>query len=1297
MKVVPVSENIVEEAQSQDGQDVDMIVDAVELDPKEKAKQEKEAEKQKMQEFGKPVSFRTLCSLATWPEIFVYAMGWVGAFAHGAAAPALCLIFGNMLDGFGSSEMVVDTEKNARDFCIIGASVILAGTIQEFAFPWFAERVTQRAAPLYFDAALHKDIGWFDVHEVGAFPAEMNQDLENLTEALSTKVGIAVMASAQLVLGFALGFWKGWLLALIMSAGMPLMGVGVALMGGSMEEIQQESQSYYAKAATVAEEVLYAVRTVVSFGGEKREIARFKMQVEKSWTGGVRSRSIAGAGMGYVWLVMFASYALAFYAGMRLRYDEVKAAGGEVYSIGTILVVFFAILTGGFSIGQIPPGFICISKGRVSGARMFHIIKSRSVIQCRAEDIRKEIKSIDSLELKEVHFAYPARPEMKVLQGLTLNIEKGQKVAVVGESGSGKSTVMALLERFYDPLVGAVLVNGIDLRGIAVKSYRKQIGYVGQEPVLFATSVKENILQGCMTASSRDVERVAEEARVMEFVGKLPDKINTYVGSGGSQFSGGQKQRIAIARALIKSPSLLFLDEATSALDSKSEKMIQDTIDAISGKHDRIMTIVSIAHRLSTVRNSDIIYVLSQGAVAEQGAHDDLMSRQGLYHALAATQMSAEAEEPKLGGPGDANNAVEENADDDNKDFELQRATSGDNNDRKDQMMQETDDEKKREKEINKTYKVPMWRLLDYCKPQWGLFVPGVIGAGINGASMPLVGGVILSQGMNAFFDDDKDEMREEIERVCIYFLIGGIACLVGNFMQGFSFGVIAESITLRLRVLLLTTVLRQEIGFHDNPEHTPGKLCRAFQVYANRISNFTSAWGAYFAAFSNLAAGLVIAFYYAWRMALAILITVPFLGVAQGVQMEIQMGAQKSDNKALQAAQQVVSDAISNGRTVHACGNEKDLVKLYTTLLKALTTGSFKKHLLGGFVFGLTDSLQYFVMAAGFWWMAFIIDKKWNDFSESMSAFMGLMFAAMGAGMAASMTGDMAKAKVAAHDLFKLLDREPLIDGLEPSGASPAADDQIGRIEFEGVQFHYPFRTDVQVLKDVRFTVERGTSVGLVGPSGGGKSTVMAMLQRFYDPQNGAIFVGSSRTQLSDINIRWWRKQVGFVGQEPILFDGTVLYNVKYGLEANEMQQISAERLAECKRMSNLNFIDSRAGNAQGWETEVGPRGNRLSGGQKQRVAICRALVRNPPILLLDEATSALDTQSEKVVGEALEAARAGRTSFSIAHRLSTIQGCDTIMVVGEGRILESGTHEELMDKGEVYYKLHEASQKRA
>jgi len=493
---------------------------------------------------------------------------------------------------------------------------------------------------------------------------------------------------------------------------------------------------------------------------------------------------------------------------------------------------------------------------------------------------------------------------------------------------------------------------------------------------------------------------------------------------------------------------------------------------------------------------------------------------------------------------------------------------------------------------------------------------------------------------------------------------------------------------TQRLRVAILTSIFRQEVGFHDDPQHAPGMLSKALELWAFRVSVLCKSIQGKAAAMSSLVVGLVLAFVYCWQMALIMLGSIPVMVLANAIQMVVLLGAAKSENENLTNAQQIVTEAVMNARTVQALGIEKSLVAMYASWVEKATKGSWIHNILAGLGFGVSSGIMFFIMAGGFYLAALLIQDGTADFEGVMMAFMGIFYAGAGAGQAAIMVGDASKAKVACHDMFQLMDRRSTIEGLEPTGDVPNEKLDAGTIEFEDVKFFYPFRPSIQVLKGIHFRIATGTSVGLVGPSGGGKSTVMCLLQRFYDPQEGHIYIGTQRRPLQSLNIRWWRKQIGFVGQEPILFNSTVRENILYGME----EVVSEDHIKMCEEMCNLGFL-YKDGNA-GLNTEVGPRGGRLSGGQKQRVAICRALLRDPKVLLLDEATSALDSQSEAVVQEALEAALLGRTSFAIAHRLTTIQGCDMILVNADGRVVESGTHGELMALKGVYYQLQMQSQ---
>mmetsp|Transcript_37102 Transcript_37102/g.89268 ORF Transcript_37102/g.89268 Transcript_37102/m.89268 type:complete len:505 (-) Transcript_37102:80-1594(-) len=502
---------------------------------------------------------------------------------------------------------------------------------------------------------------------------------------------------------------------------------------------------------------------------------------------------------------------------------------------------------------------------------------------------------------------------------------------------------------------------------------------------------------------------------------------------------------------------------------------------------------------------------------------------------------------------------------------------------------------------------------------------------------------------------------------------------MIGGVLQYGCVGILREGMTSRIRSAVLKHMLRMELGFHDDPDHSPAKLAFALQTFAFRASNMMSGLGAYAGIFGALAVGIVLGFTESWQMTLMMLAAIPAMILAQIVGMQAYMVGAQSNSDELKLATQVISDACNNIRTVRSTGAEENLLGLVEKYQLPVLKAGMKRSLFAGASFGLSQAVTFLVFALGFWWAGDLIDRKVNTFREALVAMNCLLFATFGIGSLAGFIGDVGKAKVACHDLFKLLDRESEIDGLTPTGTIPTCKN-VGTVEFEQVKFAYPFRAEVQVLKSVTFKVSHGDSVGLVGPSGGGKSTIFALLQRFYDPAAGGVFISDSRVPLKDIDIRWWRSQIGVVGQEPILFDTTVRENIMYG-DPNAAK----DWVDQCVAKSKMDFLRE-----QGLDTQVGPKGSRLSGGQKQRVAICRALVRDPAIMILDEATSALDSASETVVQAALNECMQGRTSFSIAHRLSTIRSSKVILVCAEGSIVETGSHNELMAKRGLYYKLH-------
>ncbi len=393
----------------------------------------------------------------------------------------------------------------------------------------------------------------------------------------------------------------------------------------------------YAAAGTVAEEVISAVRTVFAFGGEAKEVERYEKNLCPAMKSGIRRNFITGLGQSIMWSCLYSGFALGIWYGVKLIIDS-RESHNELYTIGTMAIVFWCVTGCGYKLGHAAPHFEAIQIARGTAVTVYNIIERKPLIDSSSSDGEK-IKNLEAnIEFRDIDFSYPMRPEVKILKGFNLKIKSGETVALVGSSGCGKSTIIQLIQRFYDPQVGSVLIDGKNLKDLNIGWIREQIGVVGQEPVLFDTTITENIILGSNQHSidQKDIELAAIEANAQEFIEKLPKKYETYVGDRGTQLSGGQKQRIAIARALICKPKLLLLDEATSALDLQSEQLVQTALDRAS----KGRTTIIVAHRLSTIINTDRIIFIENGEVKEVGSHTELMAKKGLYYNLVIAQQT---------------------------------------------------------------------------------------------------------------------------------------------------------------------------------------------------------------------------------------------------------------------------------------------------------------------------------------------------------------------------------------------------------------------------------------------------------------------------------------------------------------------------------------------------------------------------------------------------------------------------------------------------------------------------------
>lgn len=429
-----------------------------------------------------------------------------------------------------------------------------------------------------------------------------------------------------------------------------------------------------------------------------------------------------------------------------------------------------------------------------------------------------------------------------------------------------------------------------------------------------------------------------------------------------------------------------------------------------------------------------------------------------------------------------------------------------------------------------------------------------------------------------------------------------------------------------------------------------------------------------------------MLGFLGSWRLSLAIMVCLPFIMFSMFILMKMMLldaGGGNTASDKYKEGDEIATETILNIRTVRALGCEGYMTTLYSDIVWRIANTNAGGAWKVGTSFGFGNMLMFGIYILAFGYGAVLIDDRNIDGRDMYQSLFAIMFGAFGAGMAMSFVPDAQKGLVAAHDTFAAMDRNSLINAMNPTGCHNDIGD--GSIEFRDVRFLFPHRPELVVLQKVNLKITKGQSAAFVGPSGSGKSTIFQLFLRFYDPLDGLVLVG--KENLTSFNVAFWRSQIGFVGQEPVLFDMTIEENIKYGKPHATHQEVE-----DAARIANMDYVLSGTDGVK-WEDNVGPKGGKLSGGQKQRCAIARAVIRNPPYLILDEATSALDSSSEGVVQDALDKAREGRTTLAIAHRLSTIRNYDVIFVLREGRIREEGTHEKLMHLKGLYWSMVQCS----
>jgi ATP-binding cassette subfamily B protein len=509
--------------------------------------------------------------------------------------------------------------------------------IRSWLYTVAGERVVARLRERLYAAIIRQDIGFFDTSRTGELANRLAADTTVLQNTVTVNVSMGLRFGIGAIGGLAMMIYTSPMLTAVAMAVVPVVAIGAAVYGRIVRRLSTRVQNALADSTQVAEETVAGVRTVRSFAREDMAVRRYSDAVQTSFRLAARRALATGVFQGIAGFGGFGAIALVVWFGGRMVID-----GG--LTVGALTAFLLYTMGVAFGMGAMAGLYGDFMKAIGSSKRVFHLMDMPAPLEDREGTPVTSVQG--DVVLESVRFTYPARPDEEVLHGIDLHLAPGELVALVGPSGSGKSTVASLLSRFYDPSGGRILVDGVDVRELDTRSLREHIGVVAQEPILFATTIAENIRYGRPDASDDEVIAAAEAANARTFVERFDKGFHTHVGERGVRLSGGQKQRIAIARAILKDPAILVLDEATSALDTESESLVQEALDRLM----KGRTTLVIAHRLSTIRDADRVVVIEDGHVVERGTHDSLMADAGgRYRALVERQFTDGAQpEPSL-------------------------------------------------------------------------------------------------------------------------------------------------------------------------------------------------------------------------------------------------------------------------------------------------------------------------------------------------------------------------------------------------------------------------------------------------------------------------------------------------------------------------------------------------------------------------------------------------------------------------------------------------------------------------